>query len=115
MYKVGFIGYGQMGKIRHRVISSLKNTQVISIYDQAQINTEVEQAQNPDEIIKNSEISRDKFFKLKEGINPNTDFSVKSNDLNHGMLELFLGSKLTGYFTNRGRIENNKSQDKEQK
>jgi len=50
---------------------------------------------------------------LKEGINPNTDFSVKPNDLNHGMLELFLGSKLTGYFTNRGRIENNKSQDKE--
>ena len=66
-------------------------------------------------LIKNSEISRDKFFKLKEGINPNTDFSVKSNDLNHGMLELFLGSKLTGYFTNRGRIDNNKSQDKQQK
>ena len=45
-----------MGKIRHRVISSLKNTQVVSIYDPAQINTEIEKAQNPDELIKNSEI-----------------------------------------------------------
>ncbi|MBA30654.1 MAG: hypothetical protein CL905_02250 [Dehalococcoidia bacterium] len=64
-------------------------------------------------VINNSEIYREKFFKFKEGINPNSDASINPNDLSGGMLELFLGSKLTGYFKNRGNIQNyNQKKDK---
>ena len=35
MINVGIIGYGKMGRIRHQVISSMRNAQVDLIYDPA--------------------------------------------------------------------------------
>jgi glyceraldehyde-3-phosphate dehydrogenase/erythrose-4-phosphate dehydrogenase len=45
MYKVGIIGYGKMGQIRHQVISAFEDVQVQSIYDPEIIDTEIEKAQ----------------------------------------------------------------------
>ena len=56
MINVGIIGYGKMGRIRHQVISSIKNAQVDSVYDPANIITEIEKVQSPDQIIKNPKI-----------------------------------------------------------
>ena len=56
MYKVGIIGYGKMGQIRHQVISAFEDVQVQSIYDPEIVDTEIEKAQNSDQIIKNPEI-----------------------------------------------------------
>jgi len=56
MIKVGIIGYGKMGKIRHQIISVMKNIQVVSVYDPMIVDTEIEKAQNSDQIIENPEI-----------------------------------------------------------
>ena len=56
MFKVGIIGYGKMGKIRHHVISAMENVQVVSVYDPLSIDTEINKAHNPDQIIENPEI-----------------------------------------------------------
>jgi len=56
MYKVGIIGYGKMGKIRHQVITSLKNVAVVSIYDPEKIETEIEIAQTPEQIIDSPDV-----------------------------------------------------------
>ena len=56
MVKVGIIGYGKMGKIRHQVITKMSDVKVISVYDTANIGTEVKLAQSPDQIINNPEI-----------------------------------------------------------
>ena len=56
MYKVGIIGYGKMGQIRHQVISAFEDVQVQSIYDPEKVDTEIEKAQNSDQIIENPEI-----------------------------------------------------------
>ena len=56
MYKVGIIGYGKMGQIRHQVIAAFEEVQVQSIYDPEKIDTEIEKAQNSDQIIDNPEI-----------------------------------------------------------
>ena len=56
MIKVGIIGYGKMGKIRHQVISAMENVQVVSVYDPLSIDTEINKAHNPDQIIENQEI-----------------------------------------------------------
>ena len=56
MYKVGIIGYGKMGQIRHQAISAFEDVQVQSIYDPEKVDTEIEKAQNSDQIIENPEI-----------------------------------------------------------
>ena len=56
MYKVGIIGYGKMGQIRHQVISAFEDVKVQSIYDPEIVDTEIEKAQNSDQIIENPEI-----------------------------------------------------------
>ncbi len=56
MYKVGIIGYGKMGQIRHQVISAFEDVQVQSIYDPEKVDTEIEKAQSSDQIIENPEI-----------------------------------------------------------
>ena len=56
MYKVGIIGYGKMGQIRHQVISAFEDVQVQSIYDPEIVDTKIEKAQNSDQIIENPEI-----------------------------------------------------------
>ena len=56
MINVGIIGYGKMGRIRHQVISSIKNVQVDSVYDPTNIITEIEKVQSPDQIINNPKI-----------------------------------------------------------
>ncbi len=56
MIKVGIIGYGKMGKIRHQVADAIDGVQVISIYDPAEIKIGCPKAQSPDQIIENSDI-----------------------------------------------------------
>jgi len=56
MIKVGIIGYGKMGKIRHQVISSLKKVQVISFYDPLNVDNKIDKVQSPDEIINDPRI-----------------------------------------------------------
>ncbi|SVC33656.1 uncharacterized protein METZ01_LOCUS286510, partial [marine metagenome] len=53
---VGIIGYGKMGKIRHSVTDSIKGVQVISVYDSANIEADIEIAKTSDQIINNSKI-----------------------------------------------------------
>tara|TARA_B100001964_G_C14155744_1_gene564191 strand:- start:244 stop:1227 length:984 start_codon:yes stop_codon:yes gene_type:complete len=53
MYKVGIIGFGKMGQVRHQVISLIKDTKVVSIYDPAIIDADIEKVQSPDQIIEN--------------------------------------------------------------
>ncbi len=45
-----------MGQIRHQVISAFEDVQVQSIYDPEIVDTEIEKAQNSDQIIENPEI-----------------------------------------------------------
>lgn len=45
-----------MGQIRHQVISAFEDVQVQSIYDPEKVDTEIEKAQNSDQIIENPEI-----------------------------------------------------------
>ena len=45
-----------MGQIRHQVIAAFEEVQVQSIYDPEKIDTEIEKAQNSDQIIDNPEI-----------------------------------------------------------
>ena len=56
MINVGIIGYGKMGKIRHQVISAMENVQVVSVYDPLSIDTEINKAYNPEQIIENPKI-----------------------------------------------------------
>ena len=56
MIKVGIIGYGKMGKIRHSVMDAIKGVQVISVYDSANIEAYIDIAETSDQIINNSEI-----------------------------------------------------------
>ena len=56
MIKVGIIGYGKMGKIRHSVMDAIKGVQVISVYDSANIEAYIDIAETSDQIINNSKI-----------------------------------------------------------
>ena len=56
MYKVGIIGYGKMGRIRHESISQLNEAKVVSVCDPENIETELEVVQTPEHIINNPEI-----------------------------------------------------------
>jgi len=56
MIKVGIIGYGKMGKIRHQVISAMEKVQVVSVYDPLSTETKINKVNNPDQIIENPEI-----------------------------------------------------------
>ena len=56
MIKVGIIGYGKMGKIRHSVMDSIKGVQAISVYDSANIEADIDIAETSDQIINNSKI-----------------------------------------------------------
>jgi len=56
MIKVGIIGYGKMGKIRHSATDAIKGVQVISAYDSANIEAYIDIAETSDQIINNSEI-----------------------------------------------------------
>ena len=56
MINVGIIGYGKMGRIRHQIISSKSNAQVVLVYDPTDIKTKISKAKSPDQIIQNHEI-----------------------------------------------------------
>ena len=56
MIKVGIIGYGKMGKIRHSATDAIKGVQVISAYDSANIEAYIDIAETSDQIINNPEI-----------------------------------------------------------
>jgi predicted dehydrogenase len=56
MINIGIIGFGKMGQIRNRVISSMKDVNVVSIYDPVNINTEIENMKSPTHLIENTEI-----------------------------------------------------------
>ena len=56
MINIGIIGYGKMGKIRHHVANSIKDVQVVSIYDSADIKAEIKITDTSDQIINNPEI-----------------------------------------------------------
>ena len=50
MLKVGIIGYGKMGQIRHHVISLKKNVKVIQLCDSSNVDTKIEFTDNSDNI-----------------------------------------------------------------
>ena len=56
MINVGIIGYGKMGKIRHDVISKISYAKLVSIYEPSKIDIDIEQVQNPEQIINNKSI-----------------------------------------------------------
>jgi len=56
MYKVGIIGYGKMGKLRHKVIDSTNKAVVSIIYDPVNINIDLEVAKSVEQVIVNSDI-----------------------------------------------------------
>jgi len=56
MYKVGILGYGKMGKTRHKVLSSLDVAEVVSIYDPFNKDTKLKMTDSPEKILDNSEI-----------------------------------------------------------
>ena len=56
MLKVGIIGYGKMGQIRHHVISLKKNVKVIQLCDSSNVDTKIEFTDNSDNIINNPDI-----------------------------------------------------------
>ena len=56
MLNAGIIGYGKMGKIRHRVISKIKDIDVQYVYDPEIINENIKQTNSYEEIINNSNI-----------------------------------------------------------
>jgi len=57
MIKVGIIGYGKMGKIRHSMADAMEGVQVVSVYDSANIEADIEKAETSDQIINNPEIN----------------------------------------------------------
>ena len=56
MINIGIIGFGEMGQIRLKVISSIKYVNVVSIYDPLNIETEIENMKSPLHLIENPEI-----------------------------------------------------------
>tara|TARA_B110000438_G_scaffold302404_1_gene359980 strand:+ start:692 stop:1678 length:987 start_codon:yes stop_codon:yes gene_type:complete len=56
MHKVGIIGFGKMGQIREKVISSIENIEVKLIYDTEECNSQITQAKSANEILESSEI-----------------------------------------------------------
>ena len=56
MIKIGIIGYGKMGKIRHHVADTIEGVHAVSVYDPTDIETGIKIAESPDQIINNSEI-----------------------------------------------------------
>jgi len=58
MINIGIIGYGKMGRIRHQVLSSMKDANIVSVYDPAIIDTDtnIAKVKNPDQIIDNPKI-----------------------------------------------------------
>ena len=106
MINVGIIGYGKMGQIRHQVISSIKNAQVKSVYDPANIITEIEKVQSPDQIIKNPKIKntpsilerfksikKSQYFPKSQNLGYFDDFggrSVRGLGVNHFLKNLYL-------------------------
>jgi len=56
MINVGIIGYGKMGRIRHKVISSKKDIQTHIVYDPATKVKGLKNANHPNEIINNPEV-----------------------------------------------------------
>ena len=56
MLKIGILGFGKMGKIRHQEIISRKGVQIASIYDPHYLISEKHVAKSADEIINNPDI-----------------------------------------------------------
>ena len=56
MIKVGIIGYGKMGKIRHSVADAIEGVQVVSVYDSVNIKADIDIAETSAQIINNPEI-----------------------------------------------------------
>jgi predicted dehydrogenase len=56
MFKVGIIGYGKMGKIRHEEVTANGRTEVALVFDPAEINPGVPVAASSDEIIQDPAI-----------------------------------------------------------
>lgn len=56
MYKVGIIGYGKMGKTRHKAIADDGRAEVVSVFDSVETDAEVPVAASPEEIIGNPAI-----------------------------------------------------------
>jgi len=56
MINIGIIGFGKMGQIRNRVISSMKDVNVVSTYDPVNINAETGNMKSPIHLIENPEI-----------------------------------------------------------
>jgi len=56
MHKVGIIGFGKMGQIREKVISSMNDIEVKLIYDPETSHTQIRQAKSAVEILESPEI-----------------------------------------------------------
>ena len=56
MINVGIIGYGKMGQIRHKVISTIPDAEVICYYDPIIINEKIFKVEKPEQIINNPEV-----------------------------------------------------------
>ena len=56
MIKVGIIGYGKMGQIRHKCIMENNNANLVSIFEPSDINVDVRKVETPNHIIKDPEI-----------------------------------------------------------
>ena len=56
MIKIGIIGYGKMGKIRHHVADTIEGVHAVSVYDPTDIETGIKIAESPDQVINNPEI-----------------------------------------------------------
>ena len=56
MLNIGIIGYGKMGQIRHKVISSIKDANIVSVHDPLNIDTEIENMKSSIQIIENPDI-----------------------------------------------------------
>ena len=74
MIKVGIIGYGKMGQIRHKCIMENNNANLVSIFEPSDINVDVRKVETPNHIIKDPEISKaiystldgvEHFYKIK--------------------------------------------------
>ena len=44
MINVGIIGYGKMGKIRHQILYTNSDANIISVYDPMDIKTDIEKS-----------------------------------------------------------------------
>tara|TARA_B100001105_G_scaffold253755_1_gene247955 strand:- start:559 stop:1545 length:987 start_codon:yes stop_codon:yes gene_type:complete len=56
MHKVGIIGFGKMGQIREKIISSMNDIEVKLIFDPEISHTQIRQAKSAGEILENPEI-----------------------------------------------------------